>query len=91
MSKKEFPSLLVFGLALLLACAATAVAETGGSAQKREEAARLTVRDAADSGRSLAPLRKAADAVELDTTDLEPSEVVDRIVALAKQVRAEFG
>ena len=57
----------------------------------REEAARLTTRDARDSGRDLAPLRMAADAVELDTTFLEPSEVVERIVVLANQVRAQFG
>lgn len=57
----------------------------------REEAARLTARDARDSGRDLAPLRKAADAVELDTTFLEPSEVAERIVVLANQVRTQFG
>lgn len=48
-----------------------------------EEAARLRERDEADSTRSLAPLRKADDAVTLDTTRLSPAEVVDRIVELA--------
>lgn len=50
----------------------------------REEAARLRSRDAADSTRALAPLRKAEDAVELDTTHLSPDEVVARIVDLAR-------
>lgn len=51
----------------------------------REEAGRLRARDAADSSRALAPLRKAADAVEVDTTRLSPEEVVERIVGLARK------
>lgn len=53
------------------------------SERVREEAARLRARDVADATRSLAPLRKAEDAVELDTTRLAPEDVVDRIVELA--------
>jgi cytidylate kinase len=34
-------------------------------------------RDAQDASRALAPLRKAADAIEVDTTDLTVDEVVD--------------
>lgn len=49
------------------------------------EARRLRARDAADSTRELAPLRKAPDAVEVDTTRLAPEEVVERIVALAAE------
>lgn len=48
------------------------------------EAGRLLARDEADSNRDLSPLRKASDAVEIDTTSLEPSEVVERIVLLAR-------
>jgi cytidylate kinase len=48
------------------------------------EAERLAARDQADSSRALAPLRRAADAVEVDTTDLDFSEQVKRIVALAR-------
>lgn len=41
-------------------------------------------RDAYDSGREVAPLRKADDAVEIDTTGLTISEVVERICGLAQ-------
>ena len=49
------------------------------------EVRELRARDAADSTRVLAPLRKAPDAVEVDTTHLSPEEVVERIVALAAE------
>jgi cytidylate kinase len=39
-------------------------------------------RDARDAGRAAAPLRPAADAVALDTTDLAIDAVVDRVLAL---------
>ena len=42
----------------------------------------LVERDRRDSEREVAPLRKAADAVEVDTSALTPDEVVDAIVAL---------
>ena len=51
----------------------------------REEAARLRARDVADSSRELAPLRRAEDAVEVDTTRLSPEEAVDRILELARE------
>ncbi len=44
-------------------------------------------RDARDMGRADSPLRAAADAVELDTTGLDLTEVVARIVALARERR----
>lgn len=50
----------------------------------RREAARLRTRDEADRHRELSPLRRAPEAVEIDTTDLEPEEVVHRIVTLAR-------
>lgn len=40
-------------------------------------------RDAADSTRTHAPLQRADDATEVDTTDLSPQEAIDRIVGLA--------
>ena len=43
----------------------------------------ISARDRYDSNRSLAPLRKADDAVELDTTELTVAEVVDRVCGLA--------
>ncbi len=45
----------------------------------------LESRDALDSGRKLSPLKKAADAVELDTSYLQFDEQVSRILQLAKE------
>jgi cytidylate kinase len=44
----------------------------------------ITERDARDTGRTVAPLKPAADAVVLDTTRLAIGEVVDWIVAEAR-------
>ena len=57
----------------------------------REEAERLEARDALDSGRAIAPLRKADDAIALDTTEMNPLEVVERIVSLARERGAPLG
>jgi cytidylate kinase len=48
----------------------------------------LRVRDERDSGRSVAPLRKADDAVEIDSDRLTPDEVVQRMIDV---VRARGG
>lgn len=42
-------------------------------------------RDKIDSEREVAPLRKASDAVEIDTTSLSINDVVERIVNLASE------
>jgi cytidylate kinase len=47
------------------------------------EMSRLRERDDRDSARDLAPLRRAPDAIEIDTTRLTPDDVVDEIVVLA--------
>jgi CMP/dCMP kinase len=52
------------------------------------EVARLAVRDRLDSERETAPLRKAEDAIEIDTTRLHFHEQVARIVALARTRRS---
>jgi cytidylate kinase len=49
------------------------------------EAARLEARDLADASRAVAPLRQAADAVQLDTTGLTLDGQVEAIVALARK------
>lgn len=49
------------------------------------EAAALEARDRADSTRELSPLRRADDAIEIDTTRIPPDRVVERIVELARQ------
>lgn len=51
----------------------------------RRETDRLRERDRADMEREISPLRRAEDAVEIDTTDLQPGQVVQRIVRLARE------
>ena len=46
----------------------------------------IKVRDFKDSTRSVSPLRKASDAIELDTSNLESKEVVDKIIELARKI-----
>jgi len=50
----------------------------------RAEADRIAARDAADSTRAVAPLVAAPDAVRIDTSALDFTAQVDRIVALAR-------
>ncbi len=56
--------------------------ELGGDAEV--VLAEQALRDARDATREHSPLRPAADAVELDTTDLDVEAVVGAIVALAR-------
>lgn len=49
----------------------------------------LIARDESDMNRSAGPLRKADDAVLIDTTALTPAEQTTRIVALARNILAE--
>lgn len=51
----------------------------------RKETEALAARDHADSTRAVAPLKRADDAVDLDTTALSFEEQVDHIVTLAHQ------
>ncbi|MDF1794422.1 MAG: (d)CMP kinase [Thalassobaculaceae bacterium] len=44
--------------------------------------AEIEARDARDAGRADAPMRKADDAIEVDTSDLSPSEVFQRALAV---------
>ncbi len=60
--------------------------EHGGVPDREQLAAemkRLLERDARDSARDIAPLRRAPAAIEIDTTLLTPDEVVNNIVRLA--------
>ena len=54
-------------------------------AELAREAQALAARDHADSTRPVAPLRAAADAVRLDTTDLSLEQQAARVVALARE------
>ena len=58
-------------------------AETGASVDDVREA--IDDRDRRDRGREHGALRAADDSVELDTTDLTPDEVVERIAELARE------
>jgi len=42
-------------------------------------------RDGLDESRPVSPLRQAPDAIRIDSSDMEASEVVDRICSLAKE------
>ena len=52
----------------------------------RDETEALAARDHADSTREVAPLRKAPDAIELDTTALSFEQQVNGIVTLAREL-----
>jgi cytidylate kinase len=45
----------------------------------------MRVRDERDSRRALAPLRRADDALEIDTSQLTPEEVVERMAAVVRE------
>jgi cytidylate kinase len=51
----------------------------------KAEAARLLGRDEIDSGRAVAPLAEAADAVRIDTTELDFEAQVEAVVRLARE------
>jgi cytidylate kinase len=54
-----------------------------------ELVADIAARDAYDSGRAIAPLCKAEDAVEIDTTGMTIPEVIQKVCALAEAKRAK--
>ncbi len=59
--------------------------EKGQSLPLEEVIEDLRYRDARDMGREVGPLKKADDAVEIDTTHLSIPEQVDKIVRLARE------
>lgn len=68
--------------------AARRAAELRARGEEVDEAqvlAALLERDRRDSTRAVAPLRKADDAVEVDTSDLTLDEVVDAVVAVVRR------
>lgn len=56
-----------------------------GSKNYDEVLAAIIARDELDANRSVAPLRPAHDAVQLDSTTLSPKDVISSICALAKE------
>lgn len=63
----------------------------GRAADYDEVLAAVIERDRKDSTRAASPLRPAADAVVIDTSDLTLDEVLDRLVALAEGTHASHG
>jgi cytidylate kinase len=61
----------------------------GIEAEADEVHVAIEQRDRLDSTRSAAPLRQADDAIVIDTTGMEADEVIDRVLGLVEQARAE--
>lgn len=57
----------------------------GTRTSMQEVLADVRQRDHADMTRPVGALRKAEDAIEVDTSDMTPDEVAEKIVALARQ------
>lgn len=81
-------SLKVFLTADAQVRAARRAAEMGAPDRLNEYLAEIERRDAADSGRAIAPLRQAAGALVLDTGRLSVRECVESIVARLGDERA---
>ena len=58
---------------------------TGEHASAAETLLAMQARDTYDSSRAVSPLRKAADAVEIDTSAMSIDEVVDALAALVRE------
>jgi CMP/dCMP kinase len=67
------------------------LAEAGIHAELETVEREIRDRDHADSTRADSPLTRAPDAVDVDTTDLEPEEVVSRMLRAVDAVRARRG
>lgn len=76
--------LKIFLTASAEARAARRAAELSGTTVEAQREA-MARRDALDSTRKAAPLAKAADAVELDTTELTLDEVIAEVLRLIKE------
>ena len=74
-------TLKVFLTAAAQVRAARRAAEMGTPERVDEYLVEIERRDAADSGRDVAPLRRARDAIQLDSGELGVAECVDAIVA----------
>jgi len=61
----------------------------GGDADYDTVLAEVKARDARDEGRKDAPMRRADDAVLLDTSDLTIEEAIARAVAAIEQARGQ--
>ena len=57
---------------------------SGGHATVEEVLAEMRARDARDSGRAVAPLRRADDAIEIDSSQATPDQVLDRMTDIVR-------
>jgi len=78
----------IFLTASAEARAARRSGELKGAQSVADTRVALLQRDAADSGRKTSPLAKAADAVEVDTTELSLEQVIECVVTLVEEKRA---
>ena len=60
--------------------------KTNPSITREEVAQNLALRDSIDTTRAISPLRKAADAIELDTGQLNREEQLERALSIAKSI-----
>ena len=58
---------------------------TGRPVTLEEVLAEMAIRDARDSSRVVAPLRRAEDAIELDSSNLSPTEIVNRMLSVVRE------
>ena len=65
------------------------IAARGQQADPDETRRAIERRDAEDAARRVGPMKKAADAVELDTTDLSIEQVVDKLVEIVARKRTD--
>ncbi len=63
--------------------------ENGGSVSFEEIVANIESRDRIDSQREMAPLKKADDAIEVDTSSMSIAEVVAQILSLVETKQRE--
>ena len=56
------------------------LSDMGHSVEKGEVREDLRRRDESDSGRAHAPLRRAGDAIEMDSTSLSPAQVLEAML-----------
>ena len=57
----------------------------GGNQSYEEVLKEITERDFHDKNRAIAPLKKAADAIEINTSDMTVEEVVDKIITKVQE------
>lgn len=63
----------------------------GHAADEQAVLAEIQARDRRDTERAVAPLRKADDAIEIDTSRLGPAEVVAQMFAIVRQRAGQGG